>query len=66
VSRGGLPELLEVYGALGSSGRMVIIGPAGSGKSGAAVLLTSMIQGHSGLRIAAGDARFQAWCLVPL
>jgi len=39
VSRGGLPELLEVYGALGSSGRMVIIGPAGSGKSGAAVLL---------------------------
>jgi hypothetical protein len=39
ASQGGLPELLEVYGALGSPGRLVIVGPAGSGKSGAAVLL---------------------------
>jgi hypothetical protein len=39
LRNGGLQDdLYQVYGGLGS-GRMVIVGPAGSGKSGAAVLL---------------------------
>ena len=38
LNRGGLRDLYAVYGGLGS-GRMIIAGPPGSGKSGAAVLL---------------------------
>ena len=38
LRKGGLPDLQAVYGGLGS-GRMVIVGAPGSGKSGAAVLL---------------------------
>ncbi len=38
LREGGLPDLHAIYGGLGS-GRMVIVGAPGSGKTGAAVLL---------------------------
>lgn len=50
---GGLSELHAVYGGLGS-GRLVIVGAAGSGKSGAAILLMLDALQHRE-RVAVGD-----------
>ena len=45
LRKGGLRDLHAVYGGLGS-GRMVIVGAPGSGKSGAAVLLILAALGY--------------------
>ena len=46
LRKGGLPDLQAVYGGLGS-GRMVIVGAPGSGKSGALARLQDRLAGQA-------------------